>query len=320
MKRNRWPFVIACIMLLAAITYAATATKQIPAGKKFKVEGKILSRNGDLVVVQEKNDTVVVNLNDDTKVERESGLFRLRRADMDLTAMLPGLKIKAEGVGNDKGQLDATKISFNPNVFDIEVAQQQQILANQQAADVAQNTADQGVQQAQAAQASADQAGQTSAAAAELGAIDADDIALVNQRVSDLADYRTVAEAAVFFATDVATLNNAAKADLDQVAAVALATANYMIEVAGYASSTGTKELNQKLSDERAAAVVNYLRNQKNIPMRRILAPAGYGATHFVADNTDSHGRAQNQRVDVKLLVNKALNEGDVADAQDDSQ
>jgi outer membrane protein OmpA-like peptidoglycan-associated protein len=55
---------------------------------------------------------------------------------------------------------------------------------------------------------------------------------------------------------------------------------------------------------------VLYLRNQKSVPMRRILAPAGYGATHPAASNTDSMGRALNQRVDVKLLVNKGLSQG----------
>ena len=35
---------------------------------------------------------------------------------MDVTAMVPGLTITADGVGNGKGQLDATKITFNPPV------------------------------------------------------------------------------------------------------------------------------------------------------------------------------------------------------------
>ena len=38
--------------------------------------------------------------------------------------------------------------------------------------------------------------------------------------------------------------------------------------------------------------------------MRRILVPAGYGATHPAAENSDSQGRALNRRVDVKVLVN----------------
>jgi outer membrane protein OmpA-like peptidoglycan-associated protein len=309
-----------CVMLLASLMYAATPnTRQIPNGKKDKVNGQIVSRDGDLVNVKDKKDgmIVVVNITDNTKVEREKGSLRMRRADMDVTAMVPGLTITAEGVGNPKGQLDASKIRFYPDAFAIEVAQEQQIQGNKQAAAQAQTTADQGVQQAQQAQASANQAqgtadvaGQTAVAAGGVAVMDADAIAMVNKRVSDLGDYNTVAEAGLYFATGNATLDAAAKADLDKLAALAMATQNYMIEVAGYASSTGTKAVNQKLSDERATAVVLYLRNQKSIPMRRILAPAGYGATHPAADNADSQGRAMNQRVDVKVLVNKGLNQG----------
>ena len=83
-----------------------------------------------------------------------------------------------------------------------------------------------------------------------------------------------------------------------------------MIEVAGYASSTGTKALNEQLSDARATAVTDYLRNSDNVPMRRILVPAGYGASHPAASNQTSERRDINQRVDVKVLVNKGLAEG----------
>jgi len=84
-----------------------------------------------------------------------------------------------------------------------------------------------------------------------------------------------------------------------------------LIEIAGYASSTGSKEVDQKLSEERAAAVTQFLQEQGNIPMRRILVPAGYGATHPEAKNTDPQGRALNRRADVKVIVNKGLAEGD---------
>jgi outer membrane protein OmpA-like peptidoglycan-associated protein len=310
---------VTCVMLMASLMYASTPAKQIPAGKKAKVIGQIVSRNGDAVNVKEKKtgQMVVVNLTDNTKVEREKGALRMRRSDMDVTAMVPGLTISAEGVGNAKGQLDASKISFDPDAFAIEVAQQQEISANKAAAAQAQSTANSGVQQAQTAQASADVAqgtadvaGQAAVGAGALALADANAVQMVNKRVSDLGDYNTVAEAGIYFPTGVTDLDAAAKADLDKVAQIAMTTENYMIEVAGYASSTGTKAENQKLSDARATAVVLYLRNDKSVPMRRILAPAGYGATHPAASNTDSEGRAMNQRVDVKVLVNKGLSQG----------
>ncbi len=314
--RLRLLYLPAFILLLASFAYAATPTKKFEAGKKAKVTGTIVARNGDLVVINVKKESTsaIVNITDNTAIEREKS-FR-RKADMDVTAMVPGLTISAEGVGNSKGQLDAGKITFNPDAFAIEVAEEQQIEANKSAAANAQTTANQGVAAAGQAQASANKAqssanqAQGTANAAGAGAVmDAEAISLVNKRVSDLGDYKTVVEAALFFESDQSSLSADDKKVLDKLASDAMSTQNYMIEIAGYASSTGTKALNQKLSDERAAAVTDYLRNSANVPMRRILAPAGYGATHPAATNTDPEGRDINRRVDVKVLVNKGLNE-----------
>jgi outer membrane protein OmpA-like peptidoglycan-associated protein len=311
------PALAALVVLIASLAHAATPTKKFEAGKKGKVTGTIVSRNGDLVTVNIKKESssAIVNLTDNTKIEREKS-FRLRRADMDVTAMVPGLTITAEGVGNSQGQLDANKVTFNPDTFAVEVAEEQQIEANKAAAANAQTTANQGVaaagraqSSANAAQASANQAQSTANAGVAGAAVDAEAVSMVNKRVSDLGDYKTVVEAMVFFDTGKATLSADGKATLDKLASDAKSTQNYMIEVAGYASSTGTKAENQKLTDERAAAVTDYLRNSANVPMRRILTPAGYGATHAAATNSDPQGRDINQRVDVKVLVNKGLNE-----------
>lgn len=316
------------LALLAGLVYAAKpAAAQITADQKSKVSGTIVGRSGDLVKVKDKKtgQVVVVSITDDTKIERKKGKVEfLRHKDMDVTAMVPGLTIEAEGVGNAKGQLAANKITFIPDEFAVEVAEEQQITANKAAAANAQTTANQGVaaagqaqssaNQAQAsanqAQSSANQAGNAAAAAGDVAVMDAAAIQMVNKRVSDMDDYRTVVAAGIYFPSDKATLDDAAKTDLDVVAAATQGLEGYMIEVAGYASSTGTKQLNQQLSADRAAAVVQYLRDKKNIPMRRILAPAGYGTTHPAVENTDPEGRALNRRVDVKVLVNKGLAEG----------
>ena len=306
-----------CAALLGGFTHAAVAQQQFTADKKAKASGVIQSRNGDLVTIQEKKgDLAVINLSDDTKIERKKD-FRLRRQDMDITAMVPGLTIDVEGVGNAKGQLDAKKIVFDPDTFAVEVAEERQIQLNQAAAARAQSTANQGVAAAGQAQSSADQAqqsanqaGQLAGAAGAAAITDAQAVELVNQRVSDLGDYKTVEEAGLFFDTGKATISDSNKQALDKLARDAAAVPGYMIEIAGYASSTGTKAENERLSDQRAAAVTDYLRNSANIPMRRILVPAGYGASHPAASNDTSLGRDINQRVDVKVLVNKGLAEG----------
>jgi hypothetical protein len=66
--------------------------------------------------------------------------------------------------------------------------------------------------------------------------MDAAAIQMVNKRVSDMDDYRTVVAAGIYFPSDKATLDDAAKTDLDVVAAATQGLEGYMIEVAGYAA------------------------------------------------------------------------------------
>lgn len=317
---KRLLFGLLCAVSIVSLVWMANAG-QIPSDQKAKVKGTIVSRNGELVTVKDKKSgtKTVVDITDDTKIERKHGKVEFfRHSDMDVTAMVPGLTIEAEGVGNAKGQLVAKRVSFDPDEFAVEVAEEQQILGNQAAAAKAQTTANQGVRDAKLAQtsanqaqASANQAQATANAGGAAALMDAAAIQMVNQRVSDLDSYKTVAESVIYFPADGYTLDDAAKADLATLAAYTNGgIADYMVEIAGYASSTGTKQLNQKLSEDRAASVAKYLRETQNVPMRRILVPAGFGATHPDATNSDSQGRALNRRVDVKVIVNKGLSEG----------
>ncbi len=311
-----WSKRFGAILLIAMAVVAVGNAQQFSAGEKGKIKGQILSRKGDQVKLQDTKtgSIAVVVITDDTKIVRDKSKVAFHRhEDMDVTAMVPGLTIDAEGVGNSSGQLEAKKITFSPDVFAVEVAQQQEIQANKSAAASAQSTANQGVTAAGAAQSSANQAqssanqaGATAVAAGGIAVMNSAAVQMVNQRVSDLDSYTTVAEAVVYYPSGQSTLDDAAKADLDKVAALALSTDGYLIEIAGYASKTGTTAANQQLSEDRASAVANYLRSHGNIPMRRIVAPAGYGATHPDAPNNDPQGRELNRRVDVKLIVNNA--------------
>jgi outer membrane protein OmpA-like peptidoglycan-associated protein len=126
-----------------------------------------------------------------------------------------------------------------------------------------------------------------------------------------LGDYVTVAEVQVYFPTDGSTLDDDGKAALDELATATSGAEGYLIEVAGYTSNTGSEEHNQRLSEDRAATVVHYLIEKGNVPILRIVVPAGFGKTHPAADNSDTLGRALNRRVDVKVLLNRGSHEGD---------
>ncbi len=309
------------VVLLETLPYAAaTSTSDMTAGEKVKVTGLILSRNGDTIRIKDKKSGqfVVVNITDNTKIERKGGhLLSFRHTEMDVTAMVPGLTIEAEGISDAKGRLEAEKISFNPDEFAVEVAEQQQVIANRKAAKKADSAAQQGSAAAPQAQSSADQAtvsanratadAQTANA---VGAADAAAVSMLNKRVSELDDYKNEFEVDVFFARDSAVLNEKAKKDLDNLADIAKSLDGYMIEIAGYTSNTLSKEADQKLSEERAAVVAQYFREAKNIPMRRILVPVGYGATHPTVRNDDPYDRELNRHVDIKVLVNKSLGQG----------
>jgi outer membrane protein OmpA-like peptidoglycan-associated protein len=65
--------------------------------------------------------------------------------------------------------------------------------------------------------------------------------------------------------------------------------------------------MNTKLSENRAQAVINYLVQQGNIPVRHIVAPGAMGEYGAAAPNETKAGRAENRRVVVKVLVNKGI-------------
>jgi outer membrane protein OmpA-like peptidoglycan-associated protein len=310
-------------ILIASSAFADNVgkTHQLTPGQKAKMSGLILSRDGDLVRLRDKksHEVIAVSIVDTTQIERKNHKLPFyRHTDMDVTALLPGLTIEAEGVANPNGQLEASKISFTPDDFVIEVAQQQQALANKAAAQNAQSTANQAATAAGAAQSSADQA-QNAAdqaslqaeAAGVVGLADAAAIAAVDQRVSDLDDYKIESENDVFFQQDSAVLKDEAKPALADLAKLAKSLQGYMIEISGYAAHhTFSLAEDQKLSEERAAAVARYFYEVQNIPVRRILIPVGYGSTHPLASNANAEGRELNRRVDVKVLVNKSLEDG----------
>jgi outer membrane protein OmpA-like peptidoglycan-associated protein len=81
----------------------------------------------------------------------------------------------------------------------------------------------------------------------------------------------------------------------------------YVIEVKGYASSSGSVSLNQKLSDDRASNVTNILLQKGHVALTRILAPGAMGEAHQVGNDKSAEGQAENRRVVVRVLQNKAI-------------
>jgi len=275
---------------------------------KTKFHGTIVSRDGDLVKVQEKKSGSIR----DVRITGTTQIAHDQR--MGAKALVPGMNVKVWGRGSHTGEVEARKIKLYPDALSLAAYAQQQILENKAAASQAQASADEGIAKAGAALSSADQAqntanqGLTTAqSATTMATANAAGIGVLNQRVSDLGNYDVVASTDVHFKNGSSRLSKDSQAALDAFIEANSNANGYVVEIDGYTSSTGSVPYNQNLSDRRAAAVAEYLREKDNVVAWRVVTPAGYGKTHPAADNSTSQGRAENRRVEVKVLVSKGI-------------
>jgi outer membrane protein OmpA-like peptidoglycan-associated protein len=131
------------------------------------------------------------------------------------------------------------------------------------------------------------------------------DIEEHEQRFAALTDFDVKGETTVKFDVGSSTIAKADVEQLKQLAQTASALTGYIIEVTGYADATGDAAMNTRLSEARAKAVVTCLLQQGNVPIRHIVAPGAMGEYGAAAPNETKAGRAENRRVEVKVLVNK---------------
>src|SRR5713226_2479958 len=265
-----------------------TNVRPVPSGAKMKFKGVVIRRDADTFMVRDRSrvDTQVL-LTDNTSIKTYGGFLRGGKK-YPVTDILRGLIVEVEGRGDAQGQLVADKIRFNES--DMRAA----VTSDTRVTPVEENQ-----------QRIAGQMDELYAIAAEAR----QEVTAVNERVSALDDYDVHENVAVTFRVNSAVLSPEAKQQLDDFATKATSAKAFMIEVSGHTDSTGSEAKNFRLSRERADAVVQYLAVNHKIPLRRFITPMGYGKTEAVADNSSPTGRAQNRRVEVKMLLNRGLNQ-----------
>lgn len=123
--------------------------------------------------------------------------------------------------------------------------------------------------------------------------------------VVNLDNYKPVAESTVHFAFDKYVLSKKAKEALDQLAEQLPNAKHYIVVVDGNADSVGDANYNVMLSKRRADAVIAYLEAKNSIPAYKIYT-IGLGEDKPVESNNSAKGRAENRRVDVRLMTNIA--------------
>jgi OOP family OmpA-OmpF porin len=280
---------------------AALAMAGLVAAQSAQVKGLITGRSGSTMTVKtQDSETITVALTTDTQVQEVEGAFKMRKKELGLTALIPGLPVEVKGSMNDKHQLVADSVKFKGS--DLKTAQdiqaglaptEQQVQANQAQIQAAEKVSEAHQQEIVANQAkiAANQAA----------------IAAANKRFGELGEYNILGEVTVYFANGKVALDPKYQPQLLDLARKAQTITAYIVQVQGYASAVGSAALNQKLSMERADNVLAFLEQNGNIPLTNILAPGAMGSSNQVAPNATAEGQSENRRVVVRILQNKGI-------------
>jgi outer membrane protein OmpA-like peptidoglycan-associated protein len=284
------------------------ALAPLATAETVKIEGYIAGRSGDEIIVKFGSGAeLAFQLSPQTKVSDIGELHTETRKSLAMAALIPGLKVKVEGIYNERRQVIATSIKFkNGDLEDarkieagmhelkVESAQHQEELDRQNAELKAQREALQKQQEQVETNAAAISANKAAieAAAARFGELD---------------DYYILDEVTVLFGNGKVKVDPQYESQLLALTEKAKSVNGYVVEVKGYASASGSAALNQKLSEDRAQNVTNILLQKGHVPLTRMLAPGALGEAHQVASDTTADADAQNRRVVVRVLQNKAI-------------
>jgi outer membrane protein OmpA-like peptidoglycan-associated protein len=318
-------FVITLVTAVGSMAQNATNARLVPVpqGQKFKAQGVVGVRKGDHFTVRDPsgNETSVL-LTADTKVSSHNRGLRGKKS-YPVTYIMRGLRLQAEGKGDADGNLVADSVKFDEQdlrsaqaleqtddlaqenqarlVAAEKAAQEAALNAQKMAAQIEENTAiaNEARAKAEAAQAQADSAYKAAA--------------LANNRINGLDDYEQIKTVPVLFKVNSSVIDPTGRQTIDDAAAWAKAekakgNANgWLVEVVGFADTSGNTARNRALSERRAKAVIQYLVGVHNLDLRRLVQPFGYGDSKPVADNKTAAGRAKNRRVEIRILQNKGI-------------
>jgi outer membrane protein OmpA-like peptidoglycan-associated protein len=241
-----------------------------------EVEGIISARSGDTIqVTTADGGNTAIAITDATRIKSHGGFLGLNRSKLAADSLLNGLPVSVETLQSG-GTLVASEIDLKSK--DLKTAS---MIRN----GTDQRFGEQGTAIAQ------------NAAATEA----------LRGRVGDIDQYNVKSTTNVNFDTGKAALSDQAKNDLCAAAAEAQGMDNALLLVVGYTDSTGSQELNQRLSEKRAGSVVNYLQQACGWKPYRMLTPTGMAEADPAASNDTVDGKAQNRRVAVNILVSKGL-------------
>jgi OmpA-OmpF porin, OOP family len=227
------------------------------------VKGMITSRTGETLIVKSGGTTTTVVLTDSTRTKDDRGLFGLEKQEMSNAVLIPGLKVDIDGTSDDQGRFIAKTITVDGD--DLEAAEMIQSglhpTAQQVAANVAALEAHGGQLASHDVQLAAQKENieinqQNIAAHQQKIEKNIKDIEENTQRFSALSEYDVKGEATVKFNVGSSKISAQDQEELKKLAETAKGLTGYIVEVMGYADSTGSAAMNTKLSEDRAKGVI----------------------------------------------------------------
>jgi outer membrane protein OmpA-like peptidoglycan-associated protein len=298
---------IACLLLASAFVLAAAAEDE-------EVKGMISSRTGDTLIVQSESGNRTVVLSDETTTKDDTGLFGLGTEKLSAVVLIPGLKVHADGTVDNQGRIIAKTITVDGD--DLETAEmiqagltptEQRVAANLKAIEANDEKIHMNAQEIAAIKKVIGMYEQNAAAHKQQMDQNIKEMEAATKRFAALSDYDVKYQATVKFPVGSSTVSPQDQEQLSQFAQQAVKVNGYLVEVAGYADASGDAKMNEKLSEDRAKAVVAYLIQQAGVPVHRVVAPGAMGEYGPAAPNETAAGRAENRRVEVKVLVNRGV-------------
>jgi OOP family OmpA-OmpF porin len=300
-SRSMVAYAVLLCCLSVGLAYGATN------GEKVKVKGLITTRTGETLTLKTSTaGNMVVVLTDDTKVQQPKGIG-LRMKQMSAAVLIPGLAVLVDGVGDAQSRVTAKSITFEQSGLQLAETIQAGLTPTQQAVQTNQENISSNKQDITANQVQTAANKEEITANSEDIAANQQDIEATTKRFSELSEYDNKGEVNVNFAVGKSTISAADKSALLALAHDAVGLTGYIVQVKGFADSSGNAAMNQQLSMDRAQEVVAYLIQDGSIPVRHVIAPGAMGIADPAATNESAQGRAENRRVEVKILVNKGV-------------
>ncbi len=320
MRTKYWLEWIVVGTLLTAAAVASDSPTNF--GEKVKLEGVVVETAPEQFLIQNHQGvSTQVRLRPSTEIEEKRSNFLRQPLSYGRAQIVTGLRVVVKGRFDEGGVLWANSVRFTQDalktarVVDASltpVGRQLTQLRDSSGrlsgqvedlnaatrrmrgeVDLASSRADQALHQANSAHHRIDGAENR--------------LVSVESRFAALGHYQLGETAVVYFEVGKSELLPGEQKKLDRIVEVLGDGQGALIEVTGFASADGPAAFNRRLSERRAQAVIQYLAEQRLLPLRLFVNPHGFGELLPAADNATLEGRKLNRRVEVRILLDRGL-------------